>query len=259
MKKKITIKDIIKKKSKEKITSITAYDYPTAKIVDLVGFDIVLVGDSVGMVVGGEPTTLGVSMEIMEYHTKIVRKAIERAFLVSDMPFGSFQVSIEEGVSNAIKLVASGAEAVKIEGVSGIEKTIEKIIKVGIPVMGHVGLTPQSVNIFGGYRKVGKNEKERKKLIEDSKKLESLGVFSIVLENIPEEVAKEITESVSIPTIGIGSGKYCDGQILVFHDVLGLTFGIEPPFSKKYANLKEVIKSALEKFKSEIEKGVFPE
>ncbi len=258
MKKKITIRDIIKKKGKEKITSITAYDYPTSKIVDLVGFDIVLVGDSVGMVVGGEPTTLGVSMEIMEYHTKIVKRGVERALVVSDMPFGSFQVSVEDGVSNAIKLVESGAEAVKIEGVSGIEKTIEKIIKVGIPVMGHVGLTPQSVNIFGGYRKVGKSDKERKKLMEDSKKLEALGVFSIVLENIPEDVAKEITESISIPTIGIGSGKHCDGQILVFHDVVGLTFGIEPPFAKKYVNLKEIIKSALKDFKKEIEEGVFP-
>ncbi len=260
MKEKITINDILKKKKDgEKITAITAYDYTGARLVDEAGFDIVLVGDSVGMVIGGENNTLKVSMETMLYHTEIVKKGVKRSFLIADMPFGSFQVSEDKALENAIKLVSAGAEAVKIEGVKGIDKTIEKIIDSGIPVMGHVGLLPQSVNIFGGYRKYGKSHYERKRIVEDSRKLEELGVFSIVLENVPDDVAAKITEEISIPTIGIGAGKMCDGQILVFHDVLGLTFGIQPPFSKKYIDGKKLFKDALLKFKNEIVSGEFPE
>ena len=256
---KITPPIIKNKKGKEKITAITAYDYPTAIAVDKAGIDIVLVGDSLAMVVLGEKTTLKATMEIMVHHLKAVSKGVKRALVVVDMPFGSYHVGEERAVENAIRFVREGdAEAVKVEGVEKKELIIEKIINAEIPVMGHLGLTPQSVIKFGGYKIQGKTDKEIKSLISQAKKLESLGVFSIVLEGIPEETAKLITESVNIPTIGIGAGRFCDGQILVLHDLIGLNYDNIPSFVREYANVKGIIEKAVKNYISDVKNGNFP-
>lgn len=245
-----------KKKSSEKITMLTAYDYPSAKLVDKAGIDIVLIGDSLGNTVLGYNDTLPVTVEDMLHHTKAVTRGVENALVVADMPFMSFQVSVEETIKNVGKLVKVGqAQAVKLEGTA--LKTIEAIKEIGIPVMGHIGFTPQSVNELGGYKIQGKDKAAADKLKEQAKLLKDAGVFAIVLEMVPAKLAKEITKDLSIPTIGIGAGPDCDGQVLVLNDLLGLTEK-PPKFVKKYADLNKTITSALAKFKTEVEKGTYP-
>ncbi len=252
---KITTKIIKEKKGKEKITMLTSYDYCFAKIVDEAGIDIILVGDSLGMVFAGEENTLSVTLDQMIYHTKAVKRGVKNALVVIDMPFLTYHVSIEKSIENCGRaLKESGAEAVKIEGGENVSPTIEAITKAGIPVMGHIGLTPQYIHQLGGF----KVQKEKEKLLNDAKAVESAGAFSIVLECIPESIAKEITESLSIPTIGIGAGRYCDGQVLVINDMLGLFDRFLPKFVKKYSNLKEQSLKAISDFIDEVKYGKFP-
>ena len=257
---KVTIPRLLKMKQRgEKITMITAYDYPTARLADEAGVDIILVGDSVGMVVLGYPSTLPVTMEEMLHHTRAVARAVKRALLVGDMPFLSYQASVEEAIRNAGLFMKAGCDAVKLEGGAEMADTIKAIIRAGIPVMGHIGLTPQRAAMLGGYRIQGRTAESAKKLLEDAKALEEAGVFAILLEFTAAEVAKMITEEVSVPTIGIGAGPHCDGQVLVFHDVVGLTLGMEPPkFSKRYVNLSELILKALREFCEDVRTGRFP-
>lgn len=257
---KITIQDLIKKKlEKRKITMLTAYDYPFARIVDEAGIDVILVGDSVSMVVQGLENTLSVTMDEMIYHTRIVSRAVKNAMVVGDMPFMSYQSSIEEAVRNAGRfLKEAGASAVKIEGGAELAGHIKAMTTADIPVMAHIGLTPQSIHRLGGYKVQGRTEEAAKKLLEDAHAVEDAGAFSIVLEAIPIGLAKRITEEVSIPTIGIGAGPYCDGQVLVLHDVLGLFERFLPRFAKKYVDLKEEALKAIKAYKEEVEKGIFP-
>ncbi|MBC7329402.1 3-methyl-2-oxobutanoate hydroxymethyltransferase [bacterium] len=255
---KITIRTIKEKKQKgEKIVALTAYDYPTAKILDSHGVDIILVGDSVGNVVLGYESTLPVTMEEMLHHTRAVKRGVKNALLVGDMPFLSYQPSIEEGIRNAGLLIKAGAEAVKIEGGRQFVSLIERLTQSGIPVMGHIGLTPQWIHSFGGYRIQGRTAKDALALIEDAILLEKAGIFSLVLEGVPMQVAKLITENLTIPTIGIGAGPYCDGQILVFHDLFGLGDFI-PKHAKVMVDLKEVISQGVKRYIEEVKGGVFP-
>jgi len=257
----VTTATFIEKKRKgEKITVLTAYDYLTAKIVDEAGVDAILVGDSLGMVVLGYSSTIPVTMEEMIHHTKAVVRGRRRALVVFDMPFLSYQTGIRDAVLNAGRaLKETGCDAVKIEG--GVEQaeTIRALVDSGIPVMGHVGLQPQSVNVYGGYRLRGKTEDERKRILEDAKAVEEAGAFAVVLEKVPSDLAKEITETLRIPTIGIGAGKYCDGQVLVFHDLVGLFEEFKPKFVKRYAQLGKEAKEAVKKFIEEVKKGKFPD
>jgi 3-methyl-2-oxobutanoate hydroxymethyltransferase len=258
---KVTVPKIISMKEKgEKISMITAYDFTGAKIVDEAGIDIILIGDSLGMVMQGKSSTLPVTIEDVIYHTRMVKNGTERALVVGDMPFMSYQVSVEQAVQNAGRLVQEGgAEAIKLEGGREFTDRIKAIVSCGIPVMGHLGLTPQSINIFGRYRVRGKEQKEAKRIIEDAKYLQEAGVFSIVLEAVPLPVAKEITENVNIPTIGIGASKFCDGQVLVFHDLLGLFEEFKPKFVKRYAHLKQDAVKAVRQYIDEVKKGIFPD
>jgi len=257
----VTTATFIEKKRKgEKITVLTAYDYLTAKIVDEAGVDAILVGDSLGMVVLGYSSTIPVTMEEMIHHTKAVVRGRRRALVVFDMPFLSYQTGIRDAVLNAGRaLKETGCDAVKIEG--GVEQaeTIRALVDSGIPVMGHVGLQPQSVNVYGGYRLRGKTEDERKRILEDAKAVEEAGAFAVVLEKVPFDLAKEITETLRIPTIGIGAGKYCDGQVLVFHDLVGLFEEFKPKFVKRYAQLGKEAKEAVKKFIEEVKEGKFPD
>lgn len=244
----------------KKLSMLTAYDYSMAKIIDESGVDGILIGDSLGMVIKGEEDTLSVTMDEVIYHTKAVKKGAKNALIVSDMPFLSYHVSIEQAVLNAGRLIKEGgANAVKLEGGANVAAQIKAIVDAQIPVMGHLGLTPQSVNAFGGFKVQGKDESAAKKLIEDAVLLEKAGVFSIVLEGIPAKVAELITNSVSIPTIGIGAGKNCDGQILVYQDMLGMFNDFIPKFVKQYANIGEVMKEAISSYVSEVQDGIFPE
>jgi len=254
-----TINEFIQAKEEgRKITMISTYDYWSAKICEEAGVDCILVGDSLGMVVQGLETTLPVKLDEMIYHTKAVKRGASQTFIVVDMPFMSYQVSPEEAVKNAGKILKeTGANAVKLEGGEEIAHTVEKIVNAGIPVMGHLGLTPQSVHALGGYRVQGKTEEQRKKIIKDSKILEQAGVFAIVLEAVPSLVAKEITEFVEVPTIGIGAGADTDGQVLVFHDMMGFS-DRSPKFVKRYLEGKKLFLDALRKFKSEVQEGEFP-
>jgi 3-methyl-2-oxobutanoate hydroxymethyltransferase len=236
---------------------ITAYDYPTARLVDEAGVDGILVGDSLGMVVLGLPNTLGVTMADMVRHTEAVARARPRALVVADMPFMSYEPGPETALRNASRLVRAGADAVKLEGGAEYAHIVEKLVKAGIPVMGHIGLTPQRVLTLGGFRMVGKTEEQKKKILEDAKALRDAGVFSIVLEFVPASLAKEVTESVDVPTICIGSGPHCDGQILVLHDVIGLSEKA-PSFAKRYADAATLIKDAVTKYAEEVRKGLFP-
>jgi 3-methyl-2-oxobutanoate hydroxymethyltransferase len=255
---KITIRTIKDKKQKgEKIVALTAYDYPTAKIVDSLGIDIILVGDSLGNVVLGYESTLPVTMEEMLHHTRAVKRGVKNALLVGDMPFLSYQPSVEEGIRNAGLFIKAGAEAVKIEGGRQFIPLIERLTQSGIPVMGHIGLTPQWIHSFGGYRIQGRTAKEALALLEDAILLEKAGIFSLVLEGVPMQLAKLITENLSIPTIGIGAGPYCDGQILVFHDLFGLGDFI-PKHAKVMVDLKEVISQGVRRYIEEIKEGIFP-
>jgi 3-methyl-2-oxobutanoate hydroxymethyltransferase len=257
---KVTINELWKKKSEgQKITMLTAYDYPFAKIVDEAGVDIILVGDSLAMVVQGLENTLPITMDEMIYHTKMVSRAAERAMVVGDMPFMSYQCSIEEAVRNGGRfLKEAGAEAVKMEGGREVVEKVEAMVRADIPVMAHIGLTPQAIHRMGGFKVQGRTEEAQKRLIEDAKMLQDAGAFSIVLEAIPMSLAKRITEELSIPTIGIGAGPHCDGQVLVIHDLLGLFERFVPKFVKRYANLKEEALSAIRSFIREVENGEFP-
>ncbi|MFQ6082932.1 MAG: 3-methyl-2-oxobutanoate hydroxymethyltransferase [Candidatus Aminicenantia bacterium] len=258
---KVTVPSLlIKKKKKEKIVAITAYDFPIAKIVDDLGVDLILVGDSLGMVVLGYENTLPVTMDEMVHHTKPVVRARKRALVVGDMPYLSYHLNLEQGISNAFRFIKEGgADAVKIEGASQKRlELIKALVEAEIPVMGHVGLTPQSILNFGEFKVQGKNIERAKEVIEDALALEDAGVFSITLECIPMEVAKVITEKVRVPTIGIGAGPFCDGQILVFHDLVGYSNGYLPKFVKKYADLHQVISQAIKKYINEVKEEKFP-
>ena len=260
MDKKFTINDFQRKKeSGEKITILTAYDYPIAKIVDDAGIDAVLVGDSLGMVALGYDSTVPVTMEEMIHHSKAVRKGVKRAFLIADMPFMSYHINDEETVRNAGRFMKeAGCDAVKIEGTEEISSRIECIIRSGIPVLGHIGLTPQTVSKLGGYKVQGRSEEDAKKLLADALSMEECGCFAVVLECVPSDVAGKITSKLKIPTIGIGAGNLCGGQVLVTQDILGVYDKFLPKFVKRYANIKEVAQQAIKKFKKETETGVFP-
>lgn len=249
-----------RKQTGPRITSLTAYDYPTARVIDAAGIDVVLVGDSLGMVVQGADSTLEVTLEDMIYHTRIVRRGTSRALVVADLPFGSYHPSIAEGVRSAVRLVKEGrAEAVKIEGGQKRARLIRSIIESEIPVMGHIGLTPQSLHVFGGYKVQGKSRKAIQQLLDDAAALVDAGVFSIVLECIPTEVARRITRAVTVPTIGIGAGPDCDGQVLVLHDMLGLAPAQHrPKFVRSYANLEEVIDKAVRRYVEDVQQGSYP-
>lgn len=257
---KITINDLIKKKTeKQKISMITAYDYPFAIIADEAGIDAILVGDSLAMVVQGLENTLPVTMDEMIYHTKMVSRASKNAMVIGDMPFMSYQVSIEEAVRNAGRfLKEGGASAVKIEGGADVKEHIKAMTRADIPVMAHIGLTPQAIHRMGGYKVQGKTEDAARKMIDEAHIVEDAGAFSLLLEAIPAGLAKKITEELSIPTIGIGAGVNCDGQVLVLHDVVGLFERFVPKFVKRYANLKGDVLKALIAYKSDVEKGLFP-
>lgn len=248
-----------KKALKEKITMLTAYDYSTACLLDEADIDVILVGDSLGMVVLGYENTLAVTMEDMIHHTKAVTRGAKKALVVGDMPFLSYHVSIPEAVRNAGRFVQEGgAHAVKLEGGQERVDTIKAILDAAIPVMGHIGLTPQSVHQLGGFRVQGRDIETAKKLINDAVALDKAGVFSIVLECVPSALAKKITEEVSVPTIGIGAGPDCDGQVLVINDLLGVYGGHIPKFVKKYADLHAVMLEAVNKYKEEVLSGKFP-
>ncbi|MGB9716138.1 MAG: 3-methyl-2-oxobutanoate hydroxymethyltransferase [Thermodesulfovibrionales bacterium] len=257
---KITIQDLLKKKIEhKKITMLTAYDYPFARIVDEAGIDAIIVGDSVAMVVQGLENTLPVTMDEMIYHTKIVSRAVNNAMVIGDLPYMSYQISIEEAVRNAGRfLKEAGASGVKIEGGTEIADRIKAMTKADIPVMAHIGLTPQSIHRIGGYKIQGRTELSAKRLIEEAHIAEEAGAFSVLLEAIPMKLAQQITKELKIPTIGIGAGPYCDGQVLVLHDVIGLFERFLPKFAKRYVNLKDEALKAIKTFKEEVEKGIFP-
>ena len=261
MSRKITIPFLYEKKRRgEKITMLTAYDYPTAAILDEAGIDILLVGDSLGMVVLGYENTLPVTMQEMIHHTAAVSRGVKNALVVGDMPYLSYHISHSESVGNAGRFIKeAGAGAVKIEGCGEDRlQTIRKMVEAEIQVMGHLGLTPQSVHKMGGFRVQGRGEEEEERLVTAARSLEEAGVFSIVLEGIPAELGKKITNAVCVPTIGIGAGSSCDGQVLVTHDLIGLSGMKVPKFVKKYASVREEIERAAREFKDEVEAGSFP-
>lgn len=251
-----TVKEM--KKRDEKIVCLTAYDYLSAKILDEIGIDIILVGDSAANVFAGEKTTLPITMREMLYHTKVVSRAVQNALVIADMPFLSFQTSIHDAVLNAGRFLKVGASGVKLEGGAPVIDTIKRLVDVGIPVMGHVGLTPQSIHRFGGYKVRGESKHEAQRILDDASALESAGCFSIVLEKIPARLAQQITEKLIIPTIGIGAGAHCDGQILVLHDMLGLFEEFRPKYVKRYAHLGQTIRNAVKQYQDEVKKGLFP-
>jgi len=257
---KTTIQNFLKKKSEgKKITMLTAYDYPFAQIVDEAGIDAILVGDSLGMVVQGLDNTLPVTMDEMIYHTKIVARAVRNALVIGDMPFMSFQTGIEEAVRNAGRfLKEAGASAVKLEGGADVAVQIRAMTRAEIPVMAHIGLTPQSIHRMGGFKVQGKTEEAASKLIEEAHMVEDAGAFSLLIEAVPMELAHRITKELSIPTIGIGAGPHCDGQVLVLHDVIGMFERFVPKFVKRYASLKDEALKAILTYREEVEKGEFP-
>jgi 3-methyl-2-oxobutanoate hydroxymethyltransferase len=256
----MTVPEVRSKKERgEKVVCLTAYDYCFARILDESGIDILLVGDSLGSVVQGHDNTLPVTADDIIYHTKAVVRGRRRALVVSDMPFMTFQLGVDEAKRNAGRLVQEGgAESVKLEGGVTQAATIEALVKMGVPVMGHVGLTPQSVHQFGGYRIQGRGEADARAILDDAMAVEQAGAFAVVLEGIPVQLAREITQRVSIPTIGIGAGLHCDGQILVVHDMLGLFDDFTPKFVKRYANLKETIGGAVQSYMEEVRTEAFP-
>ena len=255
---KVTVASIQDKKFRhERITCLTAYDYSSARLVDEAGVDIVLVGDSLAMVVLGHDDTMSVTMEEMLHHTRAARRAVKSALLVADMPYGSYHLNESEGVKNAVRFVKeSGAEAVKIEGCRS--ELAKRMLDAQVPVMGHLGLTPQSVHTMGGFKVQGKTLPAIEKLMKDAVALDRAGVFSLVLEGIPREVAAMITDEVKVPTIGIGAGPDCDGQVLVLHDILNLSFGDAPKFVRRYADVAGQITNAIYSFKNEVASGAFP-
>lgn len=248
------------KRKNDKITVLTAYDFSMAKLLDEAGVDCILVGDSLGMTMLGYEDTLSVTMDDMIHHTRAVKRGVKNALVVADMPFLSYHINDEEAVRNAGRLVKeAGAHAVKLEGGYAVRSRVEAILAAQIPVMGHIGLTPQSVNVFGGFKVQGKSEVQAKKLIEEAKMLEEIGCFSIVLECVPEKLAKLISEQLGIPTIGIGAGAGCDGQVLVIQDMLGMYTEMTPKFVKQFANLKAHITDAVTSYCEEVKLGAFPE
>ena len=254
-----SVKDIIsKKKSGKKISVVTAYDYTIASLCDRAEVDILLVGDSGGMVMLGYDNTIPVTMEQMELFTQAVSRARQNALIVGDLPFMSYQSNISDAIANSGRLIKAGADTVKLEGGSEMTGTIKAIVETGIPVMGHIGLQPQTTMLSQGYRVQGKTVEEATKLIDDAKALEEAGVFSIALEMVSHEVAKIISDSVSVPTIGIGSGKSCDGQVLVIHDMLGMYDKLKPKFVKRYLSLSEDITKAVKAYRKDVELGKFP-
>lgn len=260
-KKKMSVASLMRMKTEDRrIVMITSYDYPTAAIADAVGVDSILVGDSYGMVVLGYENTIPVTVEELLPICRAVRRGATHALLIGDLPFMSFQVSPEEAIRTAGRFVKEGGmEAVKIEGGSEESKIVKSISDVGIPVLGHIGVTPQTATLHGGYKIQGRNVDSSNKLVEDAKALEEAGAFGIVLEMVTEEVAKVITDTLSIPTIGIGSGRYCDGQVLVLHDIIGLYPTFTPKFAKRYVDLGGMIKEALQKYAVDVRNGSFPE
>jgi 3-methyl-2-oxobutanoate hydroxymethyltransferase len=276
---KITVPDILRRKTnlasssnqnsdsgrdrdesgRRKIVCLTAYDYPTARLVDEAGVDIVLVGDSLGMVVLGYENTLPLTIEEMLHHTRAVRRGVRKALLVADMPYGSFHGDKNEAVRNAVRFVKeAGAEAVKIEGGERRMELIAQMVEAEIPVMGHIGLTPQSMHAFGGFRVQGKTVEAADQLLRDARAVEAAGAFSVVLESIPREIAARITSELRIPTIGIGAGPECDGQVLVLHDMIGLSLGHTPKFARRYANVGEAISHAVTAYAEDVREGRFP-
>jgi 3-methyl-2-oxobutanoate hydroxymethyltransferase len=262
---KITVPDILARKShpanftERKIVSLTAYDTPTARLVDEAGVDIVLVGDSLAMVVLGYETTLPVTIEEMLHHTRAVRRGVRRALLVADMPFGSYHVDTAESLRHAVRFVKeAGAEAVKVEGGERRMELIARLVEAEIPVMGHIGLTPQSFHAFGGFRVQGKTLETAEQLFRDARAVEAAGAFSIVLESMPRELAAQITRELRIPTIGIGAGPDCDGQILVLHDLIGLGGEHIPKFARQYVNVADSISRAVSEYAGDVRDGHFP-
>ena len=264
---KITVPDLLHRKfsaagspvESKKITCLTAYDYPTARLLDEAGVDVVLVGDSLGMVVLGYESTLPVTIEEMLHHTRAVRRGARRALVVADMPFGSFHTDSADSLRNAVRFVKeAGAEAVKVEGGERRLELIARLTEAEIPVMGHVGLTPQSVNALGGYRVQGKTPDAAEQLLRDARAVEASGAFAVVLEAVPRELAAQITRELRIPTIGIGAGPDCDGQILVIHDLLGLTFDGPPKFARQYADVGQIISKAVREYCKDVREGSFP-
>lgn len=256
---KVTIPDIIASKGQKKLSLLTAYDYPTALLVDKANIDMILVGDSLAMVVLGHKDTLAVGMTEMLHHTRAVTRAAQNALVIGDMPFLSYQTSTEQAVLNAGRfLKEAGAQAVKLEGGSNVLPQIKAIVQAGIPVQGHLGLTPQSAGQVGGFKVQGKDSKTANKLLEDAQAISEAGCFSIVLEAIPSELAAKITKSINIPTLGIGAGAHCDGQVLVLHDLIGIYDGFVPKFVKQYAKLGPMLQNAVEEFRKEVEEGTFP-
>jgi 3-methyl-2-oxobutanoate hydroxymethyltransferase len=264
---KVTVPDLLQRKTRsasshsnsEKITCLTAYDYPTARLLDEAGVDVILVGDSLGMVVLGHENTLSVTIEEMLHHTRAARRGTHRALLVADMPYGSYHADIADSLHNAMRFVKeAGAEAVKVEGGERRLELISRLTEAEIPVMGHVGLTPQSVNALGGYRVQGKTADAAEQLIRDARAVEASGAFAVVLEAVPRELAAQITRDLHIPTIGIGAGPDCDGQILVLHDVIGLTFSAVPKFARQYVKAGEMISRAAREYCDDVRAGMFP-
>jgi len=249
----------LSKQRGERLVCLTAYDYPTARIVDEAGIDIILVGDSLGNVVLGYGNTVPVTLEEILIHLKAVRRAVQRALLVADMPYGSFHTGADDAVRNALQLVKEGgAEAIKLEGGHKRVQLVKRLVDEEISVMGHIGLTPQSINQLGAYRVQGKTTRAAQQLIDDAKALEDAGAFAVVLEVVPREIAKMITESISIPTIGIGAGVHCDVQVLVLHDMLGLSFSKQARFVRPYANLLEVMTDAVSRYAEDVRNGSYP-
>lgn len=246
------------KREGKKLILVTAYDALFARIVEQAGIEAILVGDSLGVVVQGKPDTLSVTMEDMLYHTRLVAGAAQRALVIADMPFLSYQVSVEEAVRNAGRLLQAGAAAVKLEGGVAVVDRVQAMTRFGIPVVGHLGMTPQSVHRYGGYKVQGKQPEQAAALLADAKALETAGIFALVMEAIPATLAKTVTESLTIPTIGIGAGAHCDGQVLVLYDLLGLFDDVAPKFLKPYAHLKADALQALRRYKEEVEQGKYP-
>jgi len=255
-----TTLDFLKmKKEKEKIVMLTAYDYPSGKLAERAGVDLILVGDSLGMVVLGYESTIHVTMEDMVHHTKAVKRGAKNTFVVTDMPFCSYHGTLSETVKNAARLLQEGgAQAVKVEGADDVLTVIQKLTKSGIPVMAHLGLTPQSVGVLGGYRVQGRNVEDAKKLIEDAKKCEEMGAFALVLECVPKELARQIALDLTIPVIGIGAGSGVDGQVLVYHDLVGYGVDRVAKFVKQYEHIDDPILRAIETYRQEVKDGDFP-
>jgi 3-methyl-2-oxobutanoate hydroxymethyltransferase len=258
--KRVTVKSLVDmKKNGEKISMLTSYDYSMAKIVDAANVDVILVGDSASNVMAGHETTLPITLDQMIYHASSVIRAVERALVVVDLPFGSYQSDPKEALRSAIRIMKeSGAHAVKLEGGAEIKESVKRILAAGIPVMGHLGLTPQSIYKFGTYTVRAKEDEEAKQLMEDALLLEKLGCFGLVLEKIPADLTKIVSESLTIPTIGIGGGKYADGQVLVVHDLLGMTHEFNPRFLRRYMNLYEEMGNAISNYVSDVKSQDFP-